>query len=88
MHPEYPDGAEVQGVYVCSLKGQHKQWVWFRGAVKCRLATPGKHGDLQLEIAWQPLPVWGKKAPTSNLELWDIRPFPECPRSSAHQTTR
>ena len=25
MHPKYPDGAEVQGVYVRSLKGQPKQ---------------------------------------------------------------
>ena len=43
MHLEYPDRAEVQGVYVCSLKGQPKQWVWIRGTVKCALASPGKH---------------------------------------------
>ena len=47
--------------------------------MKCRLATPGKHGDLQLKIAWQPLWERGKKATTSNFELWDHRPFPECP---------
>ena len=44
-----------------------------------RLATPGKHDDLQLKIAWRPLSEWGEKATTSNLELWDDRPVPECP---------
>ena len=79
MHAEYPDGAEVQGVYVCSLTGQPKQWVWFRGTVKCTLATPGNHGDLQPKVAWQPLPEWGEKATTSNFELRDYRLFFECP---------
>ena len=79
MHPEYPDGAEVQGVHVCLLKGQPKQWVWFQGTVKHRMATPGKHGDLQLKVAWRPLLKWGKKETTSNFLLWDDRPFLECP---------
>ena len=79
MHPEYPDGEEVQGVYVCSLKRQFKQWVWFQGTVKYRLATPGNHGDLQLKIAWKALLEWGEKATTSNSHLSDDRPFPESP---------
>ena len=66
MHPEYPDGAEVQGVFGATLKGQPKRWVWFRGTVKYRLATPGKHGALQLKIAWQALPEWGEKAEAAN----------------------
>ena len=79
MHPEYPDGAEVQGVYVCSLKGQPKNQVLFHGTRKHRMATPGKYGDLQLKIVWRPLPRWGEKATTSNFELWEERLFPECP---------
>ena len=47
MHPEYPDRAEVQGVYVCSLKGQPKKLVCFQGTVKRKMPTPGKHGDLR-----------------------------------------
>ena len=77
MHPEYPDGIKVQVVYVCLLKGQAKQWVWFHGAIKHRMATAGKHCDLQLNIACGPLLEWGKKATTSNCELWDDRLFPE-----------
>ena len=60
----------------------------FRGKIKGRQATPGQHGNLQLKITWQALPEWGEKAETSNLELWDDRPFPECPvqlRTPAHQ---
>ena len=88
MHPEWQDGAEVQGVFGATLKGQPKQFVWFRGKMKGRLATPGQHGNLQLKITWQALPEWGKKAETSNLKLWNDRPFPECPvqlRTSAKQ---
>ena len=70
MHPEYPDGAEVQGIYVCSLKGQLKRWVWFQGTVKHRRGTPGKHANLELKIVWRRLPGWGEKATTSNFELW------------------
>ena len=79
MHPEWPDGTEVQGVSGATLKGQPKQLVWFRGKIQGRLATPGQHGNLQLKIKWQALPKWGEKAETSNLELWDDRQFPECP---------
>ena len=88
MHPEWPDGAEVQGVYGATFRGQPKQFVWFRGKIQGRLATPGQHGNLQLKIKWQALPEWGKKAETSNLELWDDRQFPECPvqlRTPANQ---
>ena len=77
MHPECPDGAEVQGVYGATLRGRPKQFVWFRGKIQGRLATPGQHGNLQLKIRWQALPEWGKKVDTSNLELWDDRQFPE-----------
>ena len=73
MRPEWPDGAEVQGVFRATLRGQPKQFVWFRGKIQGRLATPGQHGNLQLKIKWQALPGWGKKAKTSNLELWDDR---------------
>ena len=79
VHPEWPDGAEVQGVSGATLKGRPKQFVWFRGKIKGRLATPGQHGNLQLRIALQALPEWGEKTETQNLELWDDRPFPECP---------
>ena len=50
MHPEWPDGAEVQGVFGATLKGQPKQFVWFRGKIQSRLATPGQHGNLHLKI--------------------------------------
>ena len=70
MHPEYLHWAEVQGVYVCLLTGQPRTRVWFQGTVEHRMATPGKLGDLQLKMAWPPLPEWGEKATTSN---------PECP---------
>ena len=79
MHPKYPDGAEVQGMFGGTLTGQPKRWVWFRGTVKYRLATPGNHGGLQLKISWQALPERGEKAEPSNLEMWDDRPLPECP---------
>ena len=79
MPPQYPDRAQVQGLQVRSLKGQPKQWVCFHGTVKHRMATPGKHGDLQLKVEWRPLPELGEKATTSNFELWDHRLFPECP---------
>ena len=72
------------------LKEQPKQFVSFGSKKKRRLATPGQHGNLQLKIAWQALPEWGKKAETSNLELLDNRPFPECPvqlRTPANQST-
>ena len=78
MHLEWPDGAEVQGVFGATLKGQPKQFVWFRGKIKGRLATPGQHGNLQLKMAWQALPEWGEKAETQNLALWDDRLSPEC----------
>ena len=78
MHPEWPDGAEVQGVYGTTLRGQPKQLVWFRGKIHGRLATPGQHGNLQLKIKWHALPEWGEKVETSNLELWDDGQFPEC----------
>ena len=79
MHLEWPDGAEVQGVFGATLKGQPKQFVWFRGKIQGRLATPSQHGNLQLKIKWQALPEWGEKVETSNLKLWDNRQFPECP---------
>ena len=79
MHPEWPDGAEVQAVYGATLRGQPKQFVWFRGKIQRRLGTPGQHGNLQLKIKWQALPEWGQKVETSILELWDGRQFPECP---------
>ena len=79
MHPQWPDGAKVQGVFGATLKGRPKQFVWFRGKINGRLATPVQHAKLQLKIAWQPLPEWGEKAETPNLELWDDRLFPECP---------
>ena len=88
MHPEWPDGAEVQGVFGATLKGQPNQFVWFWGKIQGRLATPGQHGNLQLKIKWQALPEWGEKAETSNLALWDDRQFPECPvrlRTPANQ---
>ena len=88
MQPEWPDGAEVQGVFGATLRGQPKQFVWFRGKIQGRLATPGQHGNLQLKIKWQALPQWGEKFETSNLELWDDRQFPECPvqlRTPANQ---
>ena len=79
MHPEWPGGAEVQGVFGATLKVQPKQFVWFWGRIQSRLATPGQHGNLQLKIKWQALPEWGDKTKTSNLEFWDDRQFPECP---------
>ena len=88
MHPERPDGAEVQGMFGATLRGQLKQFVWFRGKIQGRLATPGPPGNLQVKIKWHALPEWGKKAETSNLELWDDRQFPECPvqlRTPANQ---
>ena len=39
MHLEWPDGAEVQGVYRATLTGQPKQFVWFGGKIQGRLAT-------------------------------------------------
>ena len=86
---EYPEGAEVHWVFGATLKGQPKRWVWFRGTVKYRLVTPGKHGDLQLKISWHSLPKWGKNAEASDLELWDDRPFVNDPRhNSIRQNTR
>ena len=79
MPQEYPDGAELQGVFRARLKGQAKWWVWFRGTVKYRLTTSGNQGELLLKIAWQALPETGEKAEASNFELWDDRPFQECP---------
>ena len=79
MHPEWPDGAEVQGVFGARLRGQPNQLVWFQGKIQGRLATPGQHGNVQLKIKWQDLLEWGKKTETSNLELWDHRQFRECP---------
>ena len=80
MHPEWPDSAEVQGVFVATLKGQPKQFVWFRGKIKGKLAAPGQHGNLQLQIAWQALPEWSDKAGTQNLELWDSVLLASCTR--------
>ena len=79
MHPEWPDGAEVQGVYEATLGGQRKQFVWFRGKIQGTLATPGQNGSLQLKIKWQALQGWGEKVETSNLQLWNDRQIPECP---------
>ena len=79
MHPEWPDSAEVKGVVGTTLRGQPKQFVWFRGKIRGRLATPGQHGNLQLKIKWHALLEWGEKAETSNLELRDDRQFLECP---------
>ena len=56
MHPERQDGAEVQGVFGATLKGRPKQFVFFRGKIKGRLAMPGQHRNLMLKIAWQALP--------------------------------
>ena len=53
VHPEWPDGAEVQGVFGAALKGQPKQFVWFRGKIQGSLATPGQHGNLRLRIKLQ-----------------------------------
>ena len=61
-HPKYADGAELQGVFGATLKGQPKQWVSFSGTVEYRLAKPGKNRHLRLKIAWQALPDWGRKA--------------------------
>ena len=69
IHPEWSDGAEVQGVFGATLKGQPKRFVWFRGKIKGGLATPGHHGNLQLKIALQALLEWGEKAENSNLEF-------------------
>ena len=88
MHPEWPDSAEVQGVFGATLKGRPKQFVWFRGKIRGRLATPGQHAKLQLKIAWQALPELGEKAETQNPELWDDRPFPECPVQLCTPTKR
>ena len=88
MHPEWPDSAEVQGVFGATLKGGPKQFVWFRGRIKCRLATPGKHRNLRLKIALQALPEWGEKAKIQNFEIWDDRPFPECPVQLRTPTTQ
>ena len=88
MHSEWPDGAEVQAVFGATLRGQPKQFVWLRGKIQGRLATPGQHGNLQLKIKWQALPEWGEKVETSNLKLWDDRQFRECPvqlRTAASQ---
>ena len=88
MHPELPDGAKVQGVFGATHRGQPKQFVWFRGKIQGRLATPGQHGNLQLKIKWQALQEWGEKAETSNLEFWDDRQFLKCPvglRTTANQ---
>ena len=79
MNSEWPDGAEVQGVYEATLRGQLKRFVWFRGKIQGRLATPRQRGNLQLKIKWQALPEGGKKVEMSNLKLWDDRQFPECP---------
>ena len=59
-----------------------------RGQDKGQTGQAGEHGNLQVKIAWQALPEWGEKAKTSNLELWNDRPFPECPvqlRTAANQ---
>ena len=88
MHPEWPDGADAQGVFGPTLKGQSKRFVWFRGKIQSRLATPGQHGKVQLKIKWQALPEWGEKGETWNLQLWDDRQFPEFPvqlRTPANQ---
>ena len=88
MHSKRPDSAEVQVVFGAPLKVQPKQFESIRGKKKSRLATPGQHGNLQLKIAWQALPEWGEKAETSNLQLWDNRPFLKCPvqlRTPANQ---
>ena len=45
MHPEWPDGAEVQGVFGGILRGQPKQFVWFRGKKQGRQATPVQHEE-------------------------------------------
>ena len=65
-------------MYGATLRGQPKQFVWFRRKIQGRLATPGEHGNLQLKIKCQALPEWGEKVETSNLDLWDDRQFPEC----------
>ena len=91
MPPCTPNGQTAQkykGAYGATLRGQPKQFVGFRGKVQGRLATPGEHGNLQLKIKWQALPELGEKVETSNLKLWDDRPFPECPvqiRTPANQ---
>ena len=69
MHPEWPDSAEVQGVFGATLRGQLKQFLWFWGKIQGRLATLGQHGNLHVKIKWQALPEWGEKVETSNLEL-------------------
>ena len=62
MHPEWPDGADIQGGLGATLRGQPKQFVWFRGKIQGRLATPGQHGNLQLKIKRHALPEWGEKS--------------------------
>ena len=79
MHPKWPDGAEVQGVFGATLKGRAKKFVWFRSKIKSRLARPGQHGNLQLNIAWQALLEWGQKVETQNFKPRDDRTFPESP---------
>ena len=79
MHPEWPHSAEIQGVFGATLRGQPKQFVWFRGKIQGRLATSGQHGNVQLKIKWQALSELGEKAETSNFEIWEDRQFPECP---------
>ena len=88
MQPEWPDGAGIQGAFGATLNRPPKKIVCFRGKIQSRLATPGQHGNLKLEIEWQALPECGEKVETLNLELWDDKEFPECPvqlRTHANQ---
>ena len=87
MHPEYPDGAEVQGVFGISLTGKPKQWVWVWVTVNYRLATPGKHGALELNISWQGLSVWGEKEVRRTLSCGTTGRSQKARYNSVHQRT-
>ena len=84
MHAEWLDGAEVQGVFGATLKGQQKQFVWFRGKIKGRLATPRQHGNLQLKITWQALPDWGEKAKNLEPRTLGRQTVPGVPGTAPH----
>ena len=88
MHPERRDGAEVQGVFGATLKGQPKQFVWFRGKIQGRLATPGQHGNLQLKSKWQELPEGAKKRRPQTLNSGTTGSSWSARYSSAHEPTK
>ena len=84
MHPEYPDGAEVQGVYVCSLKGQPEKWVWFQGTMSHRMATPGKHANPQLEKSVGSFTGMGRESNHIQLRAAGRQTNPGMPTAALH----